>query len=244
MCAKVFFAGATGAVGRRLLPLLLARGYQVLAISRDAQRVEALRAAGAQAQRLDVYDAEALKHTLLDFRPQWVLHQLTDLPRGLEPTRMAAAIERNARVRREGTANLVAAAQAAGAQRLVAQSIAWAYAPGVLPHREEQPLELAAEGLRGVTVAGVAALERAVLQAESLQGVVLRYGRLYGPGTGAERPDPRLALHIDDAARAVLLALEWGTPGVYNLVERDLEASAALARYRLGWQPGFRQALA
>ncbi|MFZ5957088.1 NAD-dependent epimerase/dehydratase family protein [Pseudomonas knackmussii] len=240
MCAKVFFAGASGAVGRRLLPLLLARGYRVLAISRDEQRAAALRAAGAEAQVLDVFDGEALTRAMLDFQPQWVMHQLTDLPPGLDPASMAEATVRNARIRREGTANLVAAARAAGVQRLVAQSIAWAYAPGELPHREEQPLDLSAEGARAITVGGVAALENTVLRADPVQGVVLRYGRLYGPGTGFDIPDPRLALHVDDAARAALLALEWGTPGVYNLVEQDLDASAALARYRLGWQPGFR----
>jgi nucleoside-diphosphate-sugar epimerase len=239
MCARIFFAGASGAVGRRLLPLLLARGYQVLAVSRSAERAAALRAAGAEAEVLDVFDAEALRQALLAFRPQWVIHQLTDLPPGLDPARMGAAIERNARLRREGTANLVAAAQAAGAERLVAQSIAWAYAPGPLPHREEQPLDLHAEGARGVSVGAVAALERAVLTAP-MQGMVLRYGRLYGPGTGTEQPDPRLGLHVDDAARAALLALEWGVAGCYNLVENDCEVSAALARYRLGWQPGFR----
>ncbi|MDF3932788.1 NAD-dependent epimerase/dehydratase family protein [Pseudomonas citronellolis] len=240
MCAKVFFAGASGAVGRRLLPLLLARGYRVLAVSRDPARAEALRTAGAEAQVLDVFDGDALSRAMLEFSPQWVVHQLTDLPPALDPARMAAAASRNAHLRREGTANLVAAARVAGARRLVAQSIAWAYAPGPQPHREDQPLDLAAEGPRAVSVGGVAALEEAVLGAAPLEGLVLRYGRLYGPGTGFDEPDPRLALHVDDAARAALLALEWGTPGCYNLAERDLDVSSALARYRLGWQPGFR----
>lgn len=240
MCAKVFFAGASGAVGRRLLPLLLERGYRVMAISRDERRAEALRQAGAQAQVLDVFDGEALTCAMLEFQPHWVMHQLTDLPPGLDPALMAEATARNARVRREGTANLVAAARAAGVQRLVAQSIAWAYAPGEMPHGEEQPLDLAAEGARAISVGGVAALESAVLGAGPVQGMVLRYGRLYGPGTGFDAPDSRLALHVDDAARGALLALEWGTPGIYNLVEQDIEVSAALARYRLGWQPGFR----
>ncbi|SDI13618.1 Nucleoside-diphosphate-sugar epimerase [Pseudomonas delhiensis] len=240
MCTRIFFAGATGAVGKRLLPLLLARGYRVLASSRDPARAEALRAAGAEALVLDVFDGAALERAMLEFRPQWVMHQLTDLPPGLDPARMAEATPRNARVRREGTANLVAAARAAGARRLVAQSIAWAYAPGPLPHHERQPLDLAAEGPRAISVGGVAALENAVLGAAPLEGLVLRYGRLYGPGTGCDEPDPRLALHVDDAARAALLALEWGAPGCYNLAEQDGEVSTALARHRLGWQPGFR----
>ncbi|SDO92533.1 NAD-dependent epimerase/dehydratase family protein [Pseudomonas jinjuensis] len=240
MCMKVFLAGATGVVGRRLLPLLLARGYQVLAISRSAERVEALRRSGVQARLLDVFDGDALHDLLGGFRPQWVIHQLTDLPPGLDPARMDEAIRRNARLRREGTANLVAAARAAGAQRLVAQSIAWAYAPGALPHREDQPLDLGAGGGRGISVGGVAALEKAVLEAAPLQGIVLRYGRLYGPGSGFEQPDPRLALHVDDAARAALLALEWGAPGRYNLAESDVEVCTARARHALGWRPGFR----
>lgn len=240
MCMKVFFAGASGAIGQRLLPQLLERGYQVLAVSRSPERVAALAASGAQAQVLDVYDADALREAMQSFRPCWVIHQLTDLPPGLDPALMPAAQPRNARIRREGTANLVAAARAAGVERMVAQSIAWAYAPGELPLHEEQPLDLDAEGARAVSVGGVAALEQAVLNAAPMDGIVLRYGRLYGPGTGCETPDPRLALHVDDAARAVLLALEWGVAGCYNIVERDIEVSAAKARHRLGWTPGFR----
>ncbi|MFV3412827.1 NAD-dependent epimerase/dehydratase family protein [Pseudomonas nitroreducens] len=240
MCMKVFFAGASGAIGQRLLPMLLERGYQVLAISRSAQRAAVLEAAGARAKVLDVYDAPALQAAMLEFQPRWVIHQLTDLPAGLDPVLMPAAQPRNARLRREGTANLVAAARAAGVERMVAQSIAWAYAPGELPLHEEQPLDLGAEGPRAVSVGGVAALEEAVLGARPVEGIVLRYGRLYGPGTGADAADPRLAVHVDDAARAALLALEWGAPGAYNIAEQDIEVSSARARHRLGWQPGFR----
>lgn len=242
MCMKVFFAGASGAIGQRLLPMLLERGYQVLAISRSAQRAAALEAAGARAVVLDVYDAQALSAAMLEFQPRWVIHQLTDLPAGLDPALMPAAQSRNARVRREGTANLVAAACAAGVERMVAQSIAWAYAPGELPLHEEQPLDLGAEGPRAISVGGVAALEEAVLGARPMEGIVLRYGRLYGPGTGAAAADPRLAVHVDDAARAALLALEWGGHGAYNIAEQDIDVSSARARHRLGWLPGFRLA--
>ncbi|WP_448683083.1 NAD-dependent epimerase/dehydratase family protein [Pseudomonas nicosulfuronedens] len=242
MCMKVFFAGASGAIGQRLLPMLLDRGYQVLAVSRSASRAAALEAAGARAVVLNVYDAQALSAAMREFQPRWVIHQLTDLPAGLDPALMPAAQPRNARVRREGTANLVAAARASGVERMVAQSIAWAYAPGELPLHEEQPLDLGAEGPRAISVGGVAALEEAVLGARPMEGIVLRYGRLYGPGTGADAADPRLALHVDDAARAALLALEWGAHGVYNIAEQDIEISSAKARHRLGWQPGFRLA--
>ena len=242
MCMKVFFAGASGAIGKRLLPMLLERGYEVLAMSRSPERAAGIEAAGARAVVLDVYDAQGLHAALRAFRPAWVIHQLTDLPPGLDPARMADAHSRNARVRREGTANLVAAARAVGATRMVAQSIAWAYAPGEPPLHEEQPLDLAAIGPRAISVAGVAALESAVLGAGPMEGIVLRYGRLYGPGTGAEAADPCLSVHVDDAARAALLALEWGVRGAYNVAERDIEVSSAKARHRLGWQPGFRLA--
>ncbi|QRY79786.1 NAD(P)-dependent oxidoreductase [Pseudomonas sp. PDNC002] len=240
MCMKVFFAGASGAIGQRLLPLLIERGYEVLAISRSPERVAMLQAMGARAQVLDVFDGEALHAALRDFKPRWVIHQLTDLPAGLDPARMPAAQPRNARVRREGTANLVSAARAVGVQRMVAQSIAWAYAAGESPLHEDQPLDLDAEGPRAISVGGVAALESSVLGAAPMEGIVLRYGRLYGPGTGADAADPRLSVHVDDAARAALLALEWGVPGAYNITEQDVEVSSAKARHRLGWQPGFR----
>jgi nucleoside-diphosphate-sugar epimerase len=148
---------------------------------------------------------------------------------------MAAAVARNARIRDEGTRHLVAAARAAGAGRIVAQSIAWMYAAGREPHVEDDPLDLAADGTRGISVRGVAALESQVLDAPSIEGVVLRYGHLYGPGTGTDAPPASAPLHVDDAARAALLAIDRGARGVYNIVERDDLASAAKARRELGW---------
>src|SRR3954467_10601318 len=106
------------------------------------------------------------------------------MPPGLDPTRMPEAIVRNARIRSEGTRNLVQAALAGGARRCIAQSLAWAYAPGAEPHREEDALDLASEGLRAITVHGVSELERWALSSAALEGVVLRYGQLYGPGSG------------------------------------------------------------
>jgi nucleoside-diphosphate-sugar epimerase len=125
---------------------------------------------------------------MVSLQPEIVIHQLTDLPQGLAPARMGEAVNRNALIRSEGTRNLVAASLRAGATRMVAQSIAWAYAPGPEPHVESDLLDLHADGARAVSVGGVAILEEAVLNSPPLEGVVLRYGQIYGPGTGSEGP--------------------------------------------------------
>jgi nucleoside-diphosphate-sugar epimerase len=172
---------------------------------------------------------------MLAARPEVVMHQLTDLPKNLDPAQMPEAIVRNARIRDEGTRNLIAAGVAAGASRIVAQSIAWCYAPGPLPHRESDPLDRPAPGQPAVSLVGVLALERQVLAAP-MAAVVLRYGRLYGPGTGTDTAPASMPLHIDGAARAALLAIERGA-GPYNIAETEDEISTEKARRELGWQP-------
>jgi nucleoside-diphosphate-sugar epimerase len=152
---------------------------------------------------------------------------------------MAEALGRNARLRSEGTRNLVAAALAAGARRLVAQSIAFAYAPGPEPHREDDPLNVSADGGAGATARGVASLEQQVLGC-GLEGLVLRYGRLYGPGTGFDSNDKPAPLHVDAAARAAQLAASRGAPGVYNLAEDDGAVSSEKAKAALGWRADWR----
>lgn len=237
---RVFLAGASGAIGRPLTRLLVAAGHHVVGTTRSPARAEAIEALGAEPAVVDVYDAEALATAVRTARPDIVIHQLTDLPAGVDPARMAEFAGRNARLRREGTANLLKATLAAGARRLVAQSIAWVYAPGLEPHREEDPLDGHAEGLRAVSIGGVIALEEAVLTAP-LQGVVLRYGRLYGPGTGV---DAALApaVHVEAAAEAALLAMENAAPGVFNVAEPCESLSSEKARRELGWQADFRMA--
>jgi nucleoside-diphosphate-sugar epimerase len=239
MTLRIFLAGATGAIGRRLAPLLVAKGYRVAGATRSAARAETLRAAGVDPVVVDVFDADALCLALRAARPDVVVHQLTDLPAGLDPARMAEAVRRNARIRDEGTRNLVQAAGAAGAARLVAQSIAWAYAPGRTPHGEDDPLDLAATGDRGVSVRGVAALEALTLHAP-LRGLVLRYGRLYGPGTGVEARPAAMPLHVDAAAYAALCAVERGAPGAYNVAEPDAALETGKATRELGWRSDFR----
>jgi len=112
MSHRIFLAGASGAIGRRLLPLLRAAGHEVFGTTRDAAKAEGLRQLGAEAVVVDVFDAAALSRAVIAARPQVVIHQLTDLPPGLDPARMADSIPRNARIRSEGTRNLVAAARA------------------------------------------------------------------------------------------------------------------------------------
>lgn len=238
---RVFVAGATGAIGRRLVALLVSAGFAVSGTTRRAAKADALRAAGAEPVLVDAFDARALTAAVAAARPAIVIHQLTDLPPGLDPAGLPEALRRNTRLRREGTRNLVDAALGAAVRRLIAQSIAFAYAPGPAPHGEGDPLDMAATGLRGVTVQGVAALERLVTGTPGLEGVVLRYGRLYGPGTGAEHPaaEPP-TVHIDAAAQAALLAIDRGPPGIYNIAEPGPAVASGKAERELGWSADFR----
>jgi nucleoside-diphosphate-sugar epimerase len=236
---KIFVAGATGAIGRRLVPILVDAGHEVFGTTRSEGKAADLHRAGAQPVVVDVFDATALTRAVVTARPEIVIHQLTDLPLNLEPSRLAEALARNARIRKEGTQNLVAAALESGARRLISQSIGWVYAPGAEPNAEEDPLDLAAEGTRAVTITGAVVLERLTLQSPPLEGVVLRYGRLYGPGTGKDAPSAPPGLHVDAAAQAALLALD-GPPGVYNIAEGVDIVATDKARRELGWDPGFR----
>jgi nucleoside-diphosphate-sugar epimerase len=163
-----------------------------------------------------------------------VIHQLTDLASGFD----AASLERNARLREVGTANLVDAMLAVPTRRLVAQSIAWLYADGPLPHPEADPLIDATSDPGNISLRGVLTLERLVTRTPGIDGLVLRYGSLYGPGTAyTERPDGPTSVHVAAAARAAALAVARGGPGIYNVVDEGGTVSAALARRVLGWDP-------
>jgi len=237
---KVFLAGATGAIGRRMLPLLREAGYQVTGTTRAASKAEELRAAGITPAIVDVFDAAALGSAMLAARPDVVVHQLTDLPQGLKPELMAEGLVRNARVRIEGTRNLVDAALRAGARRFIAQSIAFVYAPGGEPHDESDPLISPAEEPWRSTMEGVVTLEQLTASSAGFDGLVLRYGMFYGPGTGFEAAPGKPAVHVDAAAQAAMLAIVRGAPGIYNIAEDDGAVSIARARRELGWDPGFR----
>src|SRR5262245_25046185 len=181
---KIFLAGATGAIGRRLVPLLLNARHYVIGTTRSTTKVDGLRAAGAEPVVVDVFDAQALSEAVLEAHPDIIVNQLTDLPPGLDPSQMTEGTQRNARMRSQGTQNLISAALCAGVRRVIAQSIAWMYAPGKEPHSEDDLLDIEARGTRAITVAGVATLERLTISSPPIDGVVLRYGHLYGPGTG------------------------------------------------------------
>jgi nucleoside-diphosphate-sugar epimerase len=181
---RVFLAGATGVIGLRLVALLVAAGHTVAGMTRSSAKVELLRGLGAEPVVCDVFDRDALREAVVAFAPDVVLHQLTDLPD--DRTRIPELSAANARMRREGTRNLLDAAAAAGAGRFVAQSVAW---------------EVPGDG-----GAAVEEHERAVLDAG---GVVIRYGRLYGADTyfPSELP-PHPRVHVDDAALRTMPALE------------------------------------
>ena len=237
---RIFLAGASGAVGSRLTPLLLSAGHYVCGTTRSRAKADALRLLGAEPVVVDVFDAAALSCAVAAARPDIVIHQLTDLPKDLDPRQMSAAMIRTARLRSEGTRNLVRAAIAAGARRLVAQSIAWAYAPGAEPHAETDPLDAGAEGDGRINVQGLIALEDLTLKSPPLEGVVLRYGQLYGPGTASDRPSNHAPVHVDAAAYAALLAIDHGDPGIYNIAQSNRHVATEKARVELGWTPDFR----
>ena len=238
---KVFLAGASGAIGRRLVPLLIEAGHKVTGTTRSGEAASELRARGVTAVVVDVYDAAALHDAVVRAQPDVVMHQLTDLPKVLDRARPAGGFAGNTRLRIEGTANLVVAAQAAGARRLIAQSIAFAYAPGPEPHAETDPLASPeGDSSHAVTARGVRALEDAVLGAAGLTGIVLRYGRLWGPGTWNATPSGRGVLHVDAAAHAASLTLTRGQAGVYNIAEPDGALTVDKAQRELGFNPAFR----
>jgi nucleoside-diphosphate-sugar epimerase len=235
---RVFLAGASGVVGRPLLKLLIGAGHQVTGIGRSSRSAEAVRALGADYVAVDVFDAPALARAIEAARPDVIIHQLTDLPSGLDPSLMGEAIARNARVRQEGTRNLVHGALAAGARRMIAQSIAWVYASGTPPYTEDDPLQ-ADEG-RSVSLRGVVALEDLVLNSPWLEGVVLRYGNFYGPDTGREKPEGPSPLHVEAAAYAALRAMECWQPGIFNIAEPQSEVVSRKAIAALDWHADFR----
>ncbi len=236
---RIFLAGATGVIGRPLMTLLVRAGHEITGTTRSAAKAGVIAAAGASPAVVDVFDADALRRAAVAAHPEVVIHQLTDLPQEADPAKIAAAFAANARIRIEGTRNLIAAAKAAGARRLIAQSIAFMYAPGPEPHAETDAL-MSGGPDGSVSARGVHALESAVMGTPGVDGIVLRYGRLYGPGTWTPVPNGSAPLHVDAAAHAALLAVTRGAPGIYNVAEDDGTVRISKAREQLGFDPAFR----
>ena len=236
---RVFLAGATGAIGRRLLPLLLRAGHAVTGTTRSIEKAGELQRAGITPAVVDVYDRQGVIDAMRAAQAEIIIHQLTDLPQVFDPARVIASYVRNARIRTEGTRNLIAAARVASVRRFIVQSIAFAYRAGGEPHAETHPLNLD-DPARAVTVRGAADMEQQILGDPAVEGIVLRYGLLYGPGTWHEAPERKPALHVDAAAHAALLAITQGRAGIYNIADDEGIVAIDKARSALGFDPQFR----
>ena len=236
---KVFVAGASGAIGRPLVRQLVAAGHEVTGMTRREERAEEIRTAGAEAVVCDAFDAAALEAAVSEARPEVVVHMLTAIPERIDWK--ADPLAATNRVRGEGTRNLLAAARAAGARRVVAESVAFLYAPrGDWVKDEDADLFLGAPEPFGAAVEALADLERQVREAEGVEGVILRFGNFYGPATGfaadgsqadevRKRRLPIVGkgtgifsfIHVEDAASATAAAVEGGAPGTYNVVDDE-----------------------
>jgi nucleoside-diphosphate-sugar epimerase len=213
----------------------------VVGTTRKAESAETLEALGVEPAVVDVFDADTLRQAVLAAQPSVVIHQLTDLPKQFRPEDLKDALARNARLREVGTKNLIDACVAAGVRHVIAQSVAFAYAPGPQPYTEDAPLNVnASDPVAARTARAVETLESLVLSGP-FRGVVLRYGRFYGPGTWASAPPAGVAVHIEAAAHAARLALNRGDAGIYNVAEPDGTVTIAKAVGQLGWSPAFRE---
>ena len=233
-------AGASGAVGRPLVPRLIAAGHEVTGMTRSEARAAAMRAAGAEAAVVDVYDAPALDAAMAAAAPEVVVHELTALPPRFKP-RKKDIYDATNRLRTEGTRNLLAAARAAGAQRFVCQSIAFAYAPQPgRVHEEDDPLFLDAPAPFSGGVRALAAMEEAVLGADALEGWCCATAGSTGPAptTARAAARPRTCARrrlpvVGERRRGVLVhprrrrrgatvaAVDHGAPGIYNVVDDE-----------------------
>jgi 2-alkyl-3-oxoalkanoate reductase len=241
---RVFVAGAAGAIGRQLLPLLSEQGHDVTGVTRTRAKQELIRQLGARPVVADALDPEAVAQAVAEAEPEVVIHQLTAIDTGAVRRSIDKAFVQTNRLRTEGTDHLLAAAKAVGARRFVAQSFAgWPYKRiGGPVKTEEDPLDDSPPKSVRETLAAIRYLESAVTQADGIEGIALRYGGFYGPFTSlALDPDGeqiemlrkrRLPvvgsgagiwslIHIEDAAAATAAAVEHGEPGVYNVVDDE-----------------------
>src|SRR5579883_365486 len=238
MAMRVFVAGATGAIGRPLLAQLLAQGHEVIALTRSSEKAQILTKQGVEPAIADVFDADAIETVITQAQPEVVIEQLTAYPKTYTRESMSAAAEFNTRIRLEGGAHVLAAAQAAGTRRYLRQSIAFWAVPGSGLADEETPLAFDGSPAVAADARVVTELERRLLEAPDLEGIILRYGFFYGPGTWFA-PDGDVAnqvrqqqfpivgkgtgvwswLHVEDAAIATVAAAERGNRGIYLITD-------------------------
>jgi nucleoside-diphosphate-sugar epimerase len=250
---RVFVAGAAGAIGQQLLPLLTAQGHEVTATTRSTGKTALLRQLGAEPVVVDGLDAMAVGEAVAQAEPEVIIHQMTSLAGAFNLRNFDKVFAVTNRLRTEGTDHLLAAAAAAGVRRFVAQSYTgWSnIREGGPVKTEDDPLDPHPPAAQRESLAAIRHLEQVVPAAAQLEGIVLRYGSFYGPGASDEfaamiskRKVPIIGhgagiwsfLHIHDAATATVAALERGTPGVYNVVD-DEPASVA------EWLPYLAQAI-
>jgi len=254
---RIFLAGATGALGKRLAPLLVSDGHHVVGMTKTPAKTGQLQAMGAEPVLADALDRPAVLQAVINARPEAVIHQVTALAKIRNLRNWEREFALTNRLRTEGTENLLAAAQQAGARLFVAQSYTgWPNErSGGLRKNEDDPLDTSPpQAMRG-TLEAIVRLERIVTSAAGLTGIVLRYGSFYGPGTSIgeggdivdmvrQRKFPIIGggggvwsfLHIDDAAGATRLAIQLGIPGIFNIVDNDPAAVSV-------WLPELAQAI-
>ena len=254
---RVFLAGATGAIGRTLLPALIQDRHDVIALSRSAQKASRLEAQGARVTIADAFDRDAVTAAIRKAEPEVVIHQLTALTGVGNFKKFDREFAVTNRLRTEVTDTLIAAARHAGARRFIAQSYCgWPFArEGGAVKTEEDPLDPHPPASFVSILAAIRYLEEAVRRATDLQAVALRYGMLYGPGTAIADGGTIVRLvhkrmmpivgsgagvwsftHVSDAASATVAAVRRGAPGIYNVVDDDPAPVAT-------WLPALAQAL-
>ncbi len=236
---RVFLAGATGAIGRRLVPLLVERGHHVFAITRDPERSKTLASSGVTATVCDVFDRAQLRDHMHRAEPDIIVNQLTSIPPRINPRRIRRVMAPTNRLRIEGTDALVTVGCQLGVSRFVSQSMAFAYAPRSGLAVESEPLYLDAPRAFAPLIRAAARCEEITMGSPGT-GIVLRYGFFCGPSTayaadGTFAEDVRLRrvplvgsasgvfsfVHVDDAAMATALAMERGDPGIFNVVDDE-----------------------
>lgn len=215
----IFVAGATGAIGFKLCLILKQQNYQVYGSTRSVNKAHFLEAIGVHPVIVDIFDQQQLISEIQKISPQIIIHQVTDLPYGLNPTRMQEARIRNAKIRKLGTNNLIQSALSISCEKIIVQSIAFAHEPNTALINEMSELAIHSDNeiIRN-NAQSIADLEAQVRNSH-LNHVILRYGKLYGPATGCDKAEIG-ALHVDVAAHAAFLAIEQGS-GTYLIVDDD-----------------------